>query len=80
MKHYFAQTEREDILLTYIDELYTSKCEQFNDLAPADCGCSSGEIEDGIAQTHNRIIALFEGAKNTEQQVQADSLDAHSLT
>ena len=67
MKHYFAKTEREDIMIDFINELYISKCEQFNDLAPSDCGCSGGEIEDGLAQTHNRLMKLLEGAKNTEQ-------------
>jgi len=73
MKHDFAKTDREDIMIDFINELYILKCEQYNDLAPDDCGCSHGEILDGLAQTHNRLIKLLEGAKNTEQQVQLDS-------
>jgi len=76
MKHYFAQTKREDILIDFINELYISKAEQFNELAPSDCGHSSGEIDDGLSQTHNRLLKLLEGAKNTEQQVQADPTDS----
>ena len=60
MRHYFAKTEREDILLGFIDELHQDMCDQYNNLSPADCGVSSGEIDDGLSQLHNRIIKALE--------------------
>ena len=53
-------------------------------------GCGQKDRENGsfVFCLRNGIILkenvakcpLFKGAKNTKQQVQADSLDAHSLT
>jgi len=48
-------TERERVLLVNLERLYLSKAEQYNEIAPADCGVSSGEIDDGLSQLYNRI-------------------------
>ena len=56
MRHYIAKTDREDVLLDFIDKIYRDKCDAINSLGPSDCGLSGGEIEEGISITHSRVL------------------------